>query len=73
MENGVQTFKRFLPDILILGGFSVFLYKIFRTEAAIQFPGQFPVIYNIEWVKILGVMAIAVGVDVVVHRYLLKK
>ena len=68
-------FKSYIPDILIIVGLAIFAYGIFTPP---EEKGGFPSLqlgytdYHTEE-KVFGVVVIAIGVDLFVRRYLIRR
>lgn len=66
----MKKIKKFLPDILIIVGIWILSYNLLRP--VVGFGRVIVTDYHTEW-KVFGIVLIAIGVDIFVRRYLIKK
>jgi len=77
-EKIKQFIKKYYPDIIILAGIWILSYKILLpVRSGIQSPSEWLKsgsikTYNQEW-KLFGIMLIAIGIDIVIRKYLTYK
>ena len=72
MLKKIKLFVReYLPDILILAGIVVFSYFYMRPNGTFRVTSQLSA-YHL-WQKTLGIFLFALGVDLVVRRYIWQR
>ena len=75
----MSKIKKYLPDALILFGVWLLSYNLLREPVTIggiklnpSFFSNRATDYHTEW-KVFGILLIALGIDVILRRYLKKK
>jgi hypothetical protein len=70
----LHLFKRYLSDILIQAGIFILSYSFFITKnQSNSFLGYSRTYINHEWGKIWGVVFVAMGVNIILRKYLANK
>jgi len=71
----IKCFKKYLPDIFILGGLWIFIYVLFFpirggfTGIVIPRVGGYSYNYSDE-VKFIGIIIITLGIDIAIRRFI---
>jgi len=69
MEKIIKYLKKYLPDILFLGGIWIFSYNILRPVT--EWPNIDLTNYFTGY-KVFGIMLIALALDIAIRRYFSK-
>jgi len=62
-----EKIKKYFPDILFLTGTWILSYNLLRPA------GFVPVVFDYTQYKVLGIMLIALAIDIAIRRYLSKR
>ena len=71
MKKIAEIIKEYLPDILFIAGVYIFSYNVLRPSSIEQMYSFLDYDYTNE--KVLGIVLIAIGIDIAVRRYISYK
>lgn len=73
MKKLIKFIKKYLPDFLILIGVWIISYGLLLTTKTYYGGRQETFVKPEDKWKILGIMLIAIGIDIIIRRYIVRK